>query len=251
MKDISVVIAVKNEEDKIERCLDSLKWANEIIIIDNGSIDSTLEICRRYTDKIFFSDSLFTGIRVNHGIEKAAFEWILNVDADEVVSELLKKEILQKVESDNGECNGYFIPIKHYFMGRWLAYGGWYPSYTRRCYRNGKARYTVADHHVQVEIDGKAGYFNNPILHYTPADINTFIRKMNLYTTNSSKINFGKKKSSWFDIILRPPLIFIKRYFFLKGFLDGFPGFVIAALSAIYIFIDKIKLKEGEYILPK
>lgn len=245
---LSVVITVKNEVDKIARCLESVKWANEIIIIDNGSTDSTLDICRKYSDKIFFDKSAYSVFIVNTGIGKAAFEWILNVDADEVISEKLKAEILEKIQSDNHAYNGYFIPVKDYFMGKWLRYGGWCPSYIRRLYRNGKAKYLRRDFHVQVEIDGKVGYLSNPIMHYAPNDIFTFIRKMNHYTTNAAQMDNGRRKISFFSTILKPPLIFIKRYFLLKGFLDGFPGFAIATLSAIYIFIDNMKLIEFKYL---
>lgn len=245
---ISVVITVKNEEKNIARCLDCLKWADEIIIVDNGSVDSTLEICKQYTDKIFSSNSPFTGIRVNEGIKNASCVWILNVDADELVDEPLKNEILQKIAGDRGEYNGYFLPFRHYFMGRWLKYGGWYPTYIKRLYRRGFAKYLIADHSVQIHIDGRIGYLNNPIFHYGLMNIQLHLRKLNLYTTNSSKINFGKKKVTWFGIIFRPPSIFIKRYILLRGFLDGFPGFVIAVLMSLYMFIDKMKLKELEHL---
>jgi len=248
---ISAVVVVKNEEGRIQRCLESIKWVNEIIIVDNGSTDSTLEICSKFTDKIFFHDSPFTGIKVNYGIEKASFEWILNIDADEVVSNDLKDEICSLVRIDKGIYNAYSLPFRFLFMGRWLRHGGWYPSYTKRFYKNGKARYTVAGHHIQVKIDGKVGCLNNPILHDGTADIDTFLTKMNTYTTNSSRVNFNKKKIAWFNILLRPLLIFIKRYFLLRGFLDGFPGFAIATLSAIYIFVDNIKFKERGYIMSR
>jgi len=101
--------------------------------------------------------------------------------------------------------------------------------------------------HIQVKIDGEVGYLTQPLLHDGTADISIFVKKMNFYTTNSAHVNLGKKKASWFDIIIKPGLIFVKRYIVLKGFLDAFPGFVIAILSALYIFIDSAKLKEAEY----
>lgn len=251
MKKLSVVITVKNEENRIERCLEAVKWADEIIVVDNGSTDRTLDLCRRYTDKIFFSDSQFTGIRINCGIDRATTDWILNVDADEIVTEKLKEEILQVLKNEQCQFSGYFMPICSCFIGRWLAHGGWYPCYTKRFYRQGKAMYAKADHHIQVEISGKIGYLINPLLHYGTDNISNFIKKMNFYTTNSAKINYGTKKISLFDITLRPALIFIKRYFVLRGFLDGFPGFIIAMLSSICIFVQNSKYLELEKLSRK
>ncbi len=244
---LSAVITVKNEEERITACLESVKWADEIIIVDNDSADKTLEICRKYTDKIYFSPSPFTGIRVNLGIQKASGEWILNIDADEVVNAELKNEITDKINDSAGRYSGFYIPVKNYFMGKWLNHGGWYPGYVKRLYKKDSARYLAADHQVQVVITGEAGHLLNPIYHYSPFNVKTFLDKTNFYTTNSSKVNFNKKRVSWFDILLRPPLIFIKRYIVLGGFLDGFPGFAIAILSGLYIFMDKTKLKELEY----
>ncbi len=251
MKKISVVITVKNEENRIERCLEAVKWADEIIVVDNGSTDQTLELCRKYTDKIFFSDSPFTGIRINYGIAKAAADWILNIDADEIATATLKDEIFRVLRDEQCQFSGYFVPIRSYFIGRWLRHGGWYPCYTKRFYKRGLAKYAKADHHIQVEVSGKVGYLVNPLLHYGTDNISNFIRKMNFYSTNSAKINFGTKKINLFDITLKPALIFIKRYFVLGGFLDGFPGFVIAMLSAICIFVQNSKYLELEKLNQK
>lgn len=237
-------MAVKDEERCIEQCIAQLKWADEIVIVDNGSSDQTVKICKKYTDKILFSNSPFTGMRVNCGITHATYEWILNIDADEIVTTNLRNEIFQKINDDKSDCMGYAVPIRHHFMGRALVHGGWYPCYTLRFYRNGKARYLVADHHVQPVVEGKTGYLFHPILHRGPNDVATFLQKMNLYTSNSAREHGKERRISQLDLLLRPPLIFIKRFICLRGFLDGFPGFVIAVLSALYVFIDKVKLKE-------
>jgi glycosyltransferase involved in cell wall biosynthesis len=244
---LCAVVVVKNEEARIEECLSRLVWADEIVIVDNHSTDRTVELCRKYTQKIIASASPFTGIRVNCGIEHASCEWILNVDADEIVTDELRFEIQERLTTDAGRFSAYSFPVQHHFMNRRLRYGGWYPCYTRRLYRKGRAAYAVADHHVQVSVDGEVGYLRTALIHRAPQTIDRFISKMNLYTSNAAREHYLHRRASWFDLILKPPLIFIKRYYILGGFLDGFPGFVVAHLMAWYVFTEKAKLKEARY----
>jgi len=243
MKRISAVIVVKNEEVNIERCLRSVSWMDEIVIVDNASTDSTVEKCKCYTKNVYFHDSPFTGIKVNFGIQRASSEWVFNIDADEEMSCQLKDEVIAVITNNSVRFNGYRIPVRNLFMGKWLKYGGWYPCYIKRLYRREKARYNAVDHHVQADVEGEVGCLNNHILHYAPNDVSTYLRKMNLYTTNSIREHGLQKKKNWFNILLKPPLIFIKRYIILEGFLDGLPGFV----SAFYILIDNLKVVEIHY----
>lgn len=241
---ISAVITVKDEEARIARCLEHLHWVDEIVVVDNRSVDSTVTICRRFTDKVYSCDSPFTGIRVNEGIQRASGDWILNIDADEVITDELKQEIQSIVAADDRRFDAYYLPVRHFFMGRWLLHGGWTPSYIKRLYRRGKARYTQSDHHVQVTVEGKEGYCAARLLHYGPFTIDAQIRKMNFYTTNSARAGYGRRKASWFNLVMKPPLVFIKRFIVLRGFLDGFPGFVIAVLMSFYCFVEEAKIKE-------
>ncbi|MCG8432311.1 MAG: glycosyltransferase family 2 protein [Candidatus Omnitrophica bacterium] len=247
-KGISAVIVVKNEEAGIRACLERLLWVDEIVVVDNHSTDRTVEICRSMTQVIITSESPFTGIRVNKGIERASYEWVLNVDADEIVTGELRDEIKRMVAADGASYDAFYVPVRHHFMGRALKRGGWSPCHTLRFYRKQRARYTAADHQVQVSVEGKKGYLSAALIHCAPLDTHTFLRKMNLYTSNTAAEHYRTRPVSFRDLVLLPPWVFFKRFVLRMGFLDGFPGFVIAYLGALYIFIEKVKLREAQKV---
>jgi glycosyltransferase involved in cell wall biosynthesis len=239
---ISAVITCKNEGKIIQQCLESIKWVDEIVVVDNQSTDNTIEICRQYTDKIFVSDDLIIGARINYGIEQSSSEWVLNIDADEEVTEELKQEILSAIEIK--EYNGFKIPFKQKFLEKWIKHGGWYPSYIPRLYRRDKARYTRRYEHILINIDGRIGYLKNAMLHHGMGDtIQHYIEKGNFYTDNIARERFNEKKRvSIIRLGLRPFYIFVKRYIIWRGFLDGKEGFVLNFLWSFFCFWEEAKL---------
>lgn len=240
---LSVIIITKNEEENIVACLESAKWAGEVIIIDNSS-DNTVKLARRYTKRIYTVPINNFKEKRELGLKKAKSDWILFLDADERISLKLAEEIRQKLTKDDSTIDGYYIPFKHIFLGRWLRYGGWYPSYLPRLARRDKC-HIEGNIHEMLKIDGATEKLKYPILHYSDKSIYQRIAKTNYYTTLQSQEIFDKgNKFSYHNLISAPALCFIKRYLFQFGFLDGIAGFIRAVLLAYTQFILHCKLLE-------
>ncbi|MCJ7740234.1 glycosyltransferase family 2 protein [Candidatus Microgenomates bacterium] len=242
MKTISVAIATYNEEANLGRCLESIgSWADEIVLIDGSSTDKTVEIAEKYTDKIFIADNpKMFHINKQKALDKCSGKWILQLDADEVVSKDLKQEIIKAIGSQS--IDGYFIPRKNFFMGRWMRKGGLYPDYVVRLFQKGKGQLPCKDVHEQVEITGKTDYLKHTLLHYPYPDFSKYLQKADTYTSLTAK-NLHEDKLAKY-VIVRPIKTFLSIYFRHLGFLDGFPGFVWAFYSALHYPIAYIKYWE-------
>lgn len=237
---ISVVLAVYNEENNLRNCLESMKdlvW--EIVIVDGGSKDKTLDIAKEFGARIIQTDNPPNfHINKNKAIDAAEGDWILQLDADEVVEKELAEEI-KKVTREESNTNGYWIPRKNFFLGRFLKKGGQYPDYTLRLFRRGKGRLPAKDVHEQAEVEGKTDYLKNDLLHIRDQTFSIYIERFNRYT---DLLSTQIKSPSFFDyFFLKPILWFIKAYFRHKGFMDGFPGFVFALFSSLRFPVSYIK----------
>lgn len=242
MPTITVAVVVKNEENNIEKCLNSVKWADEIIIVDMFSTDKTVEIAKKFTDKIYSYYDYFFDIGKNFAFEKAGCDWVLSLDADEIITDDLHNEII-KVINSSPLHNGFYIPFKHYFMNKWMRHGGWYPSYIIRLFKKGCGKYTVEGAHQLLQIKGSIGYLVNPVIHMGLKNPDIFSKKHSLYSTMIAKAAFSRKeKVSFRKLFIRPPYIFIKRYIFQLGFLDGIPGLILMSQFCYYLFLEQIKL---------
>lgn len=239
MQKISVVLAVFNEEDNLRNCLESVKdFAWEIVVVDGGSADKSLDIAKEFGARIIKTNNppVFH-INKNKAIDASRGDWILQLDADEIVSEELAKEI-KEVISLKSDINGYWIPRKNYFLGKFLSKGGQYPDYTLRLYRCGKGRLPGKDVHEQAEVEGKVGYLKNDLLHLRDKNFSIYIERFNRYTdllaSQSREAGLKKNIFSFSNyIIIKPVLWFIKAYFRHRGYVDGFPGFVFALFSSL------------------
>ncbi len=243
MKKLSVTVITKDEEKNIRDCLESVKWADEIVIVDDMSIDKTIEISKEYTNKIFERKLDNFSNQKNFAQDKASCDWVLNLDADERVSPELKEEILGAIKSE--EYSGYYLARKQYFFGKWIRYGGWYPNYQLKLYRKEKGRWRKPVHE-RVRVEGKVDYLKSPLLHFMYEDISSWIENINRFTTLQARnvfVNLGDRER-WYKPIIFPIKIFFQKFFLLKGFKDGYYGFVIAVLSAFYTFIFRAKLWE-------
>lgn len=247
MQKISVVLAVFNEEQYLGECLDSVKdFAWEIVIVDGGSTDKTLEIAKKYNSVIISTNNPKNfHINKNKAIDKARGDWILQLDADELVTKELKNELLEKV--NDLTVNGFWIPRRNYFLGRYLTKGGQYPDYTLRLYRRGKGRLPAADVHEQAMVEGEKLFLNNDLLHIRDKRFSAYIDRFNRYTSliaiqmheSGVKINFF----SFLRFILFKPLIwFVTVYFRHRGYVDGFPGFIFALFSSLRFSVAYIKM---------
>lgn len=237
---ISVVLAVYNEENNLTQCLNSVKdLAWEIVVVDGGSKDRTVEIAKEFGAKIIKSDNPPNfHINKNKAIDVAKGDWILQLDADEVVTEGLAKEI-KKVTGYKTQENGFWIPRRNFFLGRFLKKGGQYPDYTLRLYKRGKGRLPAKDVHEQAVVEGSVGYLKNDLLHLRDKTFSIYIERFNRYTNLlASQI----KDPNFFSyIFIKPAVWFLKAYIRHKGFMDGFPGFVFALFSALRFPVSYIK----------
>ena len=248
---LSLCIAVFNEEKNIHYPMDSaIDMVDEVIIVDGGSTDKTVKIAQSYGKKVRIivseNPTMFHKNK-QKAIEAAKGEWILQLDADESLSEDLKKEIrtiIKPNESNksNYSYSAYWLPRKNWFLTRFLEKGGQYPDYTIRLYKNGAAKFPCKDVHENVEIKGKIGYLKNPLLHYADPDFSRYLMRWNRYTSlEVERMSKGQKLSFFKYFIWKPKMTFLMMYFRHKGFMDGFPGFVFALFSSIRFWVIYIK----------
>lgn len=240
---VSIVILTKNEENKIANCLDSVKWADEVIVVDDESTDQTIEIVKRYTDKIFLRKMDIEGIHRNWAYAQAKNNWVLSLDADERVTEELKKEINQAVTS----CDyvAFSIPLRNYIGNYWVRHGGWYPASKVKLFQKDKFKYEEVEVHPRVFIDGKYGHLKGDIIHYSYKDLEDFLVKLNRQTTwealkwlkQNKPMRLGRFLWRTFDR-------FMRTYIGKKGYRDGFIGFTIAFYASLYQFVSFLKYKE-------
>lgn len=238
MKHISLAMAIHNEEENLTQSLDSVvPFVDEIVIVDGASTDRSVEIAKEYKAKIIHRDNpAMFHINKQIALDHCTKEWILQLDADEVVSEELKEEINNLEESP--EMNGYWMKRKNYFLGKFLRKGGQYPDYTLRLYRNGKGKLPCKSVHEQAQVSGKTAYLTHPLLHFPYPDFSHYMEHFNLYTSilaeemNKEGIGIGPRSVIEYCII-KPKIWFLKTYFRHKGFMDGFPGFAYSLFSAL------------------
>lgn len=228
---ISVYIPVLNEESRIRAALESVAWADEIVIVDTGCTDSTIDMARKYTDHIL--EHKFTGFGAlrNAGIDACSHPWILSLDADERCSPELKQEI-ETLLSGEPEHEAYWIPRLNWFMGRWIRHSGWYPDYCQpKLFRKQAMRYRDEDEvHEGWKVDGSIGFLHNDIIHFSFQDLSDILRKIDRYSElGAEKLARQKHHPPSIGLaFLRGCWAFIRIYLLKKGFLDGAAGFVIA-----------------------
>lgn len=243
MKKLSVVLTTFNEAENIERCLFAIKdFVDEIVIVDGTSKDRTVEIAKSLGARVIVTTNKQNfHINKQMAVDNAKGEWILQLDADEVVDIELEKEIKEIIKK-NPEENGFWIPRKNFFLGRFLMKGGQYPDYTIRLYRNGKGRLPQKDVHEQAEIDGKVGYLKSALLHYPYKDFAFYVSKWkryNLFFANQIKQEMEGKSilykffAGFGYLVLRPAHWLFTTYIRHKGFYDSWQGFVFSLMSAL------------------
>lgn len=250
--EISVVLATFNEEKNLGDCLESVKGlADEIIVVDGSSTDKTVAIAKQYGAKIFITDNppIFH-INKQKAIEKASGDWILQLDADERVTPELMKEIKAATQQCNNvamkQLNGYWFPRKNWFLGRFLMKGGQYPDYTLRLYKRGKGKLPCKSVHEQAVVNGKTGYFNNPLIHLADADFSRYLSRWGRYTDLMAQELEKEKKDIFLTVnflFFKPFSWFLLTYFRHKGFFDLWPGFVFSFFSALRFPVAYLKYK--------
>lgn len=241
---ISCCIVCFNEEANIRRCLESVKWCDEIVIVDSFSTDRTLQICQEYTPKV--TQRVWPGYveQKRFALSQASYEWVLNVDADEEVSPELQQDILRVLERNDPAVDGFYIPRLVYYLGRWWR-RGWYPSSRLRLFRKTKVRWGGVNPHEKVLLRGQADRLPGNLYHYTYDNITDHLRTINGLTDIAAhELALRGKQASVVDILFRPLWRFL-RFYLLSGCIrDGRAGFFVSVTSAFYTFLKYAKLRE-------
>ena len=240
---LSVIVITKNEAFHIDRCLDSVSWADEIIVLDSGSEDNTVEICQRYTDKVFITDWPGFGIQKQRALAHAQSDWVFSIDADEVVSPELKAEIqAAMVESS---FHGYEIPRLSSYCGKQMRHGGWYPDYVLRLFKRETGYFTDNVVHERIVVQGDVGKLTVPLLHDAFINLEEVLHKVNSYSSLGANMLYEKKVSSSLGkAIFKALWMFIRTYGLKGGFLDGRQGLMLAISNAEGTYYKYIKLLE-------
>ena len=244
---VSAIVVCFNEEHNIGDCLESLRWCDEVVVVDSFSTDRTPEICRQYTDR--FIQREWAGYRDQKAFahSQATKDWVLLVDSDERVTPMLRDEIQASLTRDGGECAGYAVPRLVHYLDRWWWRGGWYPDYDVRLFRRERATWGGSDPHEKILVDGKVRRLKNPLHHFSYRNIEDHMQRINRFTSISSQ-ELRKEGGRWrlSDAILRPAVRFFRSYVLKRGFLEGFAGFYVALTAAVYVFLKYAKLWELE-----
>ncbi len=241
MEKVSVIVITKDEELSLKECLESVKDFDEIIVVDSGSSDKTVDIAKEYTTKVFNREFDDFSSQKNFAIAQCKNNWVLSLDADEVVSKEFKDRIRKIKLNDKA---GYRIKRDTYIFGKLLKYGGHCNDMPLRLFNKRKGDFLQPIHEF-VKISEPTGLIYEPILHYSSHDLNEYIKKLNLYTDLEVKFLLERNCRFYYArMLLYPVLKFIQRYLLQRGFLDGFEGLAFYILSGFYEFVKWIKYRE-------
>ena len=240
MLDLSVVIITLDAERVIGRTLESVGFAREIVVVDSGSRDRTVEVCERFGARVIRRDWKGYGVQKNFAVEQAGSAWVLCLDADEVVSPELAAEIAALDEA--AAWAGYRIPRLNHYFGRALHHGGQYPDLQLRLFRKGRGRFNLRPVHEAVELDGPAGRLKGELLHFSYATVDQYLEKFLRYTELEAQrlLESGEKPSAGrliSQLAVAPFAKFVRRYLFKLGFLDGLPGFLAAVFTSFTMIV--------------
>ena len=241
---ITVAVITKNEEANIARCLASVPFADEIVVVDSGSTDDTVAIARRFTDRVVQREWLGHVEQKQVAVDLASHDWILSLDADEEVGPPLRG-LIEGLRQAGGQADAYTVCRRTFYLGRWINHSGWYPDRRIRLFDRRRARWGGRNPHDEVICDGTVAQLPGDLNHYSYRDLDHHLSRINEYTTIMAREHWERgKRATLADVVLRPPFAFVKKYLLQRGFLDGRHGFVVCALTAYYVFCKYAKLWE-------
>ena len=244
MAKLSVTVITRNESANLARALDSVRWADEIIVVDSESTDNTVEIARRFTERVIVRPWPGYVDQKNFAAAQASHDWILSLDADERVSSALAGEIRGLLTTEPTVA-GYRIPRRAFYLGRWIRSTDWYPDHQLRLYDRRRAKWSGRYVHESVSPDGPVKRIRNAIEHFPYRDLSHHVQTMDRYTTLAARQLFEDgRRASWVDILVVPRLTFFRNFILRGGFRDGMPGLVISAMNAYYVGLKFAKLSE-------
>jgi len=249
MSRLSVTIVAWNEEERLRACLESVAWADEIIVVDGESTDKTVALAREFTDRVWVRPWPGFAAQKNLALEQASGDWVLSLDADERVTPELRERIariLAGAAADAPAADGYSLPRRNMFWGRWVRHGGLYPDYQLRLFRREAGRFVDDAVHESVRVDGRVEALPEALLHHSYRSLEDFVQRSNRYSTLAAGAWLARgRRAGLADLIFRPLGRFLSMYIIRLGFLDGWRGFVLAVLYADYVFLRMAKAWEA------
>jgi len=228
---VSVTVIAGDVEDEIRECLETVKWADEIIVVNSG-VDRTAAIAREYTDKVLLKEWAGYGAQKQFALEAATGEWVLSLDTDERVSTDLREEI-QSVLRNGSAYDGYHIPRRGYFLGRWIRHCGWYPDFQLRFFRRAKARMNDRKVHEAFVVDGPVGFLKKDLIHNTHPTVEKAIAKGREYAALEAAEKAGKRHVNALVVVLHPLYEFFSSFLLKQGFRDGVYGLTVCLIHAM------------------
>jgi len=253
---LSVVLITQNEERNLPRTLESVMalvrdGKGEIIVVDSGSTDRTVEISQSYGAKVFVEPWKGFAAQKNSAMDKASMDWVLQLDADEALEPELATEMELALKTGS-TMNGFWIPRKNFFLGRWIKHGGFYPDPKLRLVRRGAGQFEEYGAHPTMKVDGPTGRLSHALLHDAYPTLRGYIDHMNSYSSMGAEVAAAKghRRFSFIDIVIRPALTFIYNYFFRLGFLDGREGLLLHLYHSVYVSWKYAKAWELAHIKP-
>lgn len=243
MNSLSVIIITKNEEHHIADCLDSVSWANEIIVVDAMSTDRTVDICNRFPCHVIQREWTGFAGQKQYALARASHDWVLSMDADERVTPDLAQEIRQLLQSTI-PYNGYRVARRAYFLGKWIRHCGWYPGYQVRLFRKSKTHLSKPRVHEGFVVDGPVGNLTHDLIHYSHPTLTASFEKMNRYSGLEAMDRISRKQVKWYHLISHPVSEFLRKYVVKLGFLDGCHGLVLCLVAALNKMVLYMKIWE-------
>ncbi|MEA3429135.1 MAG: glycosyltransferase family 2 protein [Thermodesulfobacteriota bacterium] len=242
---ISLSIIAKNEADRIGRLLNSAKFADEVLVVDSGSTDGTQDLCKKLGAKVVFHEWAGYAAQKQFAMEHTSCEWILNLDADEEISDSLAEEIQHTIKNAGSDVSGFSMPRLSKYLDKWIKHGGWYPDRKVRLVRRGKGTWKGEGLHEQLIVNGKIEQLSEPILHHVYRNISDHVVTINRFS-DIYAVERGPA-GGWFVLAGAVHALgkFAECYLWKLGFLDGIPGLVIAMNSAWYVFLKHAKAWES------
>jgi glycosyltransferase involved in cell wall biosynthesis len=241
---LSVTVIALNQEANLGPCLESVAFADEIVVVDTGSADRTVELARSYTDRVIEAPWQGFARTKNFALDQARGDWVFSLDTDERVPPALKAEILAVVSAD-GPLPGYRVPRKNYFGGRWVRRLGWYPDYTLRLFRRGLGRFRDREIHEEVVVAGPVGYLKTPLEHYSYENLEQYAARQDRYARLAARELAGAgRRPLPGELVWRPLATFLKLFFLRRGFLEGSLGLSLSLHGSRYNFLKYYYLRQ-------
>ena len=242
---ISATVITLNEENNIAAALESLAWADEIIVVDSQSTDRTVEIARQFTDRIYVRAWPGYTAQKNFAAQQASFDWVFSLDADERVSQELATELQRLKLASEPTVAAFEMARLTFYLGRWIRHSGWYPDHKVRLYNRKAASFEGEFVHESVKVNGRTERLVGDILHYTVSNASEHHQRMDRYTTLAARELYQKgKRATPLSLLVSPAGAFLRSYIIKLGFLDGAQGVAIARFAAHYVFLKNLKLWE-------